>query len=145
MLNTRPFRERRTTSVTTWANIAPTRRIPPVQPVEQLRTEKRLVMSSHSRPIIENCLLNGVIQPGAKISFPLYLYQQTEIRSMVDKNIILADITSGENFEVKLLCLYTSDEWSSLMVFGNMDPVILPGQAAAMNYGCQIAIIRRIR
>lgn len=144
MSNIRPVRERRTTSVTTWADIAPTRRIPPVQPVEQLRTKKRLVMSSHTRDIIENWLLNGQIQPGAKIIFPQYLNQQINIQSMVDKNIVLADLSSGEDFEVKLLRLYNKDEWSALMALGNMDPVSIPGMQKVMDYGCQIAIIRKL-
>jgi len=148
MSNTQPHKVKTTRShtVTTWATNAGsnTRKASPVERVETPTTEKKLYMSSDSRSIIEDCLFNGVIQQGAKISFPLYLYQQTPIRSKTGKNIILADTSSGEDFEVKLIRFYTRDEWSAHMAVGNMAPVILPGQGKPMDYGCQIEIIKRL-
>lgn len=147
MLNIQPSKRKTTISktVTTWDTPGSiTKNASKVEPVKEVRSEKKLIVDTNTRPIIENCLLNGVIQPGAKISFPLYLYQQTGIQSMLNKNIILADTSSGEDFEVKLLRLYTRDEWSNLMRVGNMAPVFIGSRKDKMEHGCQIDVIKRI-
>ena len=141
MSNTEVYRIKKTKSVTTWAKVT---RLPALEQVEQLSTESKIFMNSDTRSKIEDCLLNGKIQPNAKISFPLNLNQRTRLLSKISKKIILADTSSGEDFEVKLLRLYTRDEWSALMAVGNMDPVSIPGVQKVMDYGCQIAIIRKL-
>ena len=142
MLKTLPYKTKTTTSKTIWANAGITRRETPERK-DTLVEIPKIFMNSETRSIIEECLLNGKIQVGSNISFPLGLNQQTRLLSRIDKNIILADTSSGENFEVKLLRLYTKDEWSSLMALGNMAPVSIPGRAIPMDYGCQISIISK--
>lgn len=117
------------------------RRIQPPRAVEQ--PVEGLYMSPTTKKTIEDALINGTFQPGAKIAFPLYESQQRKFR--IGQTVPLKyAYAPGSSFtyRVKILSLYTKREWATVMAISGMQPVILRDNP--MDCGCQIHVLEDI-